>query len=107
MRPVPKIENELDVMMEKTRNISKDEIQGEWKFNGYFPKQCKAMPLCHMNEIKFSMDDEVRNGDMYRFDTKGTKTGNGCRTKDEREQDFGSTWVRDSYMFFSQRKNAP
>jgi hypothetical protein len=81
MRPVPKIENELDRMMEKTRNIPTQEIEGEWKFNGYFPRECKAMPLCHMNELEFHWDKNGSKGESYKFNTYGNKTGTSCSIK--------------------------
>ena len=96
MLMVPKIENELDRMMEKTRNIPTQEIEGEWKFHGYFPKTCKKMPLCHMDKIEFTMD----SSDSKKFKTFGTKTGQSCSIKDRSDQLFGNTWINDSYMQF-------
>ena len=107
MRPVPKIENELDRMMEKTRNIPTQEVQGEWKFNEYYPKNCKSKPLCHMNELEFSWDKHGSTDKQFKFQTKGTKTGTSCSLKESGPKNFGTTWIRDSYMMFSNREDAP
>merc|ERR1712080_526093 len=107
MRPVPKIENELERMMAKTRDVPKEEMEGMWKFNGYFPRSCKAMPLCHNDQLAFTHSSKLEDSQIHKFYTKGTKTGPGCKPKDLAAKTYGTTWVRDSYMMFSNRPNAP
>jgi len=51
-------------------------LEGEWKFSGYFPKQCKALPSIHTDKIQFTFNQSGKNGMI--FDTMATMDGEDC-----------------------------
>ena len=105
MRMKPKIENEWDVMSAKTREVPKSRIQGEWRFNGYYPKKCKQKPLCHMGRVRFDIAEGTKNpSERALFTTSGTKTGAGCSLKELKSRTFGYTLAENSFLQFTKHK---
>ena len=53
-----------------------ENLQGEWRFTGYYPPQCKPMPTCHTKKMEFKLNNKGSNGHI--FSTKAELEGETC-----------------------------
>lgn len=62
------------------RQIHPQKLEGEWEFQGYYPKKCVKAPKCHTKRIGFQIDKstEHRKPHWHCFDTKAQLQGTGC-----------------------------
>ena len=52
MKP-PTINFETEKCKQKTKAVSLDNYEGQWKFKAYFPRNCKQEPTCRIDRITF------------------------------------------------------
>lgn len=77
-------------------------MEGEWKFKGYFPKDCKPMPKCHMDKLNFKINETPDyNGLYWRFKADGNKVGEECSYKEREQNTLGKVWTRNHFMMFN------
>ena len=67
------------------------QLEGEWKFQGYYPPGCKRRPECHTLKMGLSMDDSLkRAGGWFSFKTKAQMQGKGCNEEEREFRYYGS-----------------
>jgi len=64
-------------------------LEGEWKFKGYYPANCKPMPECHTYKMGLNLDHSGKHGHI--FDTKAMMRGDTCPTETKDFKSLGLT----------------
>jgi hypothetical protein len=54
-------------------------FEGEWKFKGYYPDECRQLPDCYVNRLAFQLDKTKDRGNYMCFDTWAERTGDKCK----------------------------
>ena len=64
-------------------------LEGEWKFTGYYPEDCKPLPDCHTFKMELGKHTEDDYGHM--FTTKAMMRGDTCPLDAKSYNDQGFT----------------